>query len=285
LALFVVRRDAPDGRRNRYRIDRLKDKLGTRAMATGEVTLEGAHAELVGEAERGFAQMTAMLNITRLHNAITAAAIMRRAVMLATSYAGQREAFGRKLQEHPLHREVLGQMTAESDGALYLTMRMAQLLGRIEAGTADAAEVALFRVGIALAKLYTGKQAVSVASEAIECFGGQGYMEDTGLPRLLRDAQVLPIWEGTTSVLSLDVWRVMRKSEALDAVAAELTRVEAPQRDGALDLARKSAGDESPAAEASARQLAFTLAEAWMGGLLRQAGKDVRLRGIGLPPR
>jgi alkylation response protein AidB-like acyl-CoA dehydrogenase len=285
LALFVVRRDGPDGRRNRYRIDRLKDKLGTRAMATGEVTLEGAHAELVGEAERGFAQMTAMLNITRLHNAITAAAIMRRAVMLATSYAGQREAFGRKLQEHPLHREVLGQMTAEADGALYLTMRMAQLLGRIEAGTADAAEVALFRVGIALAKLYTGKQAVSVASEAIECFGGQGYMEDTGLPRLLRDAQVLPIWEGTTSVLSLDVWRVMRKSEALDAVAAELTRVEAPERDGALDLARKSAGDEGPAAEASARQLAFTLAEAWMGGLLRQAGKDVRLRGIGLRPR
>src|SRR5437773_7884352 len=193
LALFLVPRDVADGRRNAYRIDRLKDKRGTRAMATGEVTLEGAQAELVGEADHGFAQMTAMLNITRLHNAITAAGIMRRAVMLASAYAGQREAFGRKLEAHPLHREVLGQMAAEADGALYLTMRMAQLLGRIEMSSADAAELALFRVGIALAKLYTAKQAVAVASEAIECFGGQGYMEDTGLPRLPRDAQVLPI--------------------------------------------------------------------------------------------
>jgi alkylation response protein AidB-like acyl-CoA dehydrogenase len=285
LALFVVLRDGPDGRRNRYRIDRLKDKLGTRAMATGEVTLDGAHAELVGEAERGFAQMTAMLNITRLHNAITAAAIMRRAVMVATAYAGQREAFGRKLEEHPLHRAVLAQMAAEADGALYLTLRMAQLLGRIETGAAGAIEVALFRVGIALAKLYTGKQAVAVASETIECFGGQGYMEDTGLPRLLRDAQVLPIWEGTTSVLSLDVLRVLRKPEVLEAVAGELVRLDAPERDCALDLAQKTLGDESATAESAARRLAFTLAQSWMGGLLHQAGNEVRLRGIGLQPR
>src|SRR5437660_11299530 len=148
LALFLVRHDGPDGSRNRYRIDRLKDKLGTRAMATGEVTLEGAHAELVGAAERGFAQMTAMLNITRLRTGITAAGIMRRAVMLASAYAGQREAFGRKLEAHPLHREVLGQMAAEADGALYLTMRMAQLLGRIAVSAADDAGVDLFRVGI-----------------------------------------------------------------------------------------------------------------------------------------
>lgn len=283
LGLFLVPRDLPDGGRNRYRIERLKDKLGTRAMATGEVTLEGAHAELIGEAERGFAQMTAMLNITRLHNAITAAAIMRRGVMLASAYAAQREAFGRRLEEHPLHREVLGQMAAEADGALYLTMRMAQLLGRTEAGTADAAELALFRVGIALAKLYTAKQAVAVTSEAIECFGGQGYMEDTGLPRLLRDAQVLPIWEGTTSVLSLDVVRVLRKSDVLDAVAAELLRLDAPERDCVLDLARKTVGDETAAAEAGARRLALTLAQAWMAGLLHEAG--VSFRGSGLPPR
>jgi len=280
-----VLRDGPDGRRNGYRIDRLKDKLGTRAMATGEVTLDGAHAELVGEAERGFAQMTAMLNITRLHNAITAAAIMRRSIMLATAYAAQREAFGRKLQEHPLHREVLDQMTAEADGALYLTMRMAQLLGRIEAGTAEAAEVALFRVGIALAKLYTGKQAVRVASEAIECFGGQGYIEDTGLPRLLRDAQVLPIWEGTTSVLSLDAVRVLRRPESMDAISAELERLEAPNRDCALDLAHSAARDEPEAAERAARRVAYALAEAWMRGLLAQAGVELRPPGIGLRPR
>src|SRR5438067_11454665 len=119
LALFLVPRDRPDGRRNSYRIDRLKDKLGTRAMATGEVTLDGAYAELVGEAERGFAQMTAMLNITRLHNAVTAAATMRRACMLASAYAAQREAFDRKLNQHPLHQEVLETIAGQADGALY----------------------------------------------------------------------------------------------------------------------------------------------------------------------
>src|SRR2546430_17087178 len=117
LALFVVLRDGRDGRPNGYRIDRLKDKLGTRAMATGEVTLEGAHAELPGAVERGFAQMTAMLNITRLHNAITAAGIMRRAVMLASAYARQREAFGRKLEAPPLHGQRLAPTPAGAAGA------------------------------------------------------------------------------------------------------------------------------------------------------------------------
>ncbi|TMF09476.1 MAG: acyl-CoA dehydrogenase [Chloroflexi bacterium] len=285
LSLFLVPRDGPDGRRNHYRIDRLKDKLGTRAMATGEVTLEGAQAELIGDPDRGFAQMTAMLNITRLHNAITAAATMRRAVMLATAYAARREAFGRRLEQHPLHAEVLREMAAEADAALYLTMRMAQLLGRIEAGTAKPDEVAVFRVGIALAKLYTAKQAVAVASEAIECFGGQGYMEDTGLPRLLRDAQVLPIWEGTTSVLALDVLRVLRKRDALDAVGAELERLDAPERECALDLASKASAEEGDRGESAARRAAFLLAQSWMGGLLGQAGVEVRSRGIGPPPR
>src|SRR5207245_1344557 len=226
---------------------------------------------LGGLAARGLAEMPATPNIPRRHNAITAAAIMRRAVMLATAYAAQREAFGRKLEEHPLHREVLGEMGADADGARYLTMRMAQLLGRIEAGSADAAEVALFRVGIALAKLYTAKQAVAVASEAIECFGGQGYMEDTGLPRLLRDAQVLPIWEGTTSVLALDVFRVLGKGDALDAVGAELERLHAPERDDALDLARKARLEGGDTGESMARRLAFSLARSWMGGLLGAA--------------
>src|SRR5438093_1896192 len=166
LALFLVPRDRPDGRRNSYRIDRLKDKLGTRAMATGEVTLDGAYAELVGEAERGFAQMTAMLNITRLHNAITAAATTRRAWMLASAYATQREAFGRKLDQHPLHQETLRDMAVQADGALHLTMRMAQLLGRIETKEATSGEAALFRLGRGLTKLYTANQAVAAVSEA-----------------------------------------------------------------------------------------------------------------------
>ena len=270
LALFLVPRDTKDGRRNAYRIDRLKDKLGTRAMATGEVTLEGAYAELVGDLERGFVQMTAMLNITRLHNAVTAAAIMRRAWTLASAYAGRREAFGRRLDKQPLHQEVLGELAVQANRALYLTMRMAQLLGCIENGQATEEDQALFRLGIALTKLYTGKQAVAVASEAIECFGGQGYMEDTGLPRLLRDAQVLPIWEGTTNVLSLDAGRVMRKSGTIEALAAELERNDAPDREGVLERARKSGADDSDDAQRGARRLAMALAESWSAGLLQR---------------
>src|SRR5437867_6364000 len=285
LALFLVPRDRPDGRRNSYRIDRLKDKLGTRAMATGEVTLDGAYAELVGEAERGFAQMTAMLNITRLHNAVTAAATMRRACMLASAYAAQRAAFAPKLDQHPLHKEVLETIGAQTDGALYLTMRMAQLLGRIETKEATSGEAGLFRLGIALTKLYTAKQAVAVVSEALECFGGQGYMEDTGLPRLFRDAQVLPIWEGTTSVLALDSLRVLRRAETLDCLSAELERLDAPDRRRALDEAHRAIRAETDLAERAARQVAFALTEAWMSGLLQASGTSVRLPGIGLRPR
>lgn len=287
LALYLVPRDHPQGGRNRYRIDRLKDKLGTRAMATGEVTLDGAYAELVGGLDRGFAQMTAMLNITRLHNAITAAALMRRGWMLASAYAASREAFGRTLDQHPLHQEVLHEMALEADGALFLTMRMAQLLGKIEAATVTADELPLFRLGIALAKLYTGKQAVAVVSEAIECFGGQGYMEDTGLPRLLRDAQVLPIWEGTTSVLALDALRVLHKPETLASIEAELVRLDAPDRQCALDLARKAARQDHESSERDARRIAYALAASWMRGLLQQAGIDVNGKEgiVGAPGR
>ncbi|HET9849376.1 MAG TPA: acyl-CoA dehydrogenase family protein [Candidatus Dormibacteraeota bacterium] len=274
LALFLVPRDHPEGARNRYRIDRLKDKLGTRAMATGEVTLDGAYAELVGGLDRGFAQMTAMLNITRLHNAVTAAAVMRRSWMLASAYAARREAFGRKLEQHPLHQEVLREMASQADGALCLVMRMAQLMGKIEASTAGDAERALFRLGIALTKLYTGKQAVAVVSEAIECFGGQGYMEDTGLPRLLRDAQVLPIWEGTTNVLALDALRVLRKPEVLESIDAELTRLDAPDRQCALDLARQASSDDQESSERNARRVAYALSESWMDGLLSVSGRE-----------
>src|SRR5205823_5889945 len=111
-------------------------------------------------------------------NAVTAAAIMRRAVMLASAYAAHREAFGRRLDQHPLHQEILRAMTAQADGALHLTMRMAQLLGRIETKEATSGEAAVFRLGIALTKLYTAKQAVGVVSEALECFGGQGDLDE-----------------------------------------------------------------------------------------------------------
>lgn len=272
LALFAIPRTLPDGTPNAYRIERLKEKLGTRAMATAEVSLQGADAELVGEESRGFAQMTPMLNITRLHNAVAAAAGMRRALTLACRYAARRESFGRRLDRHPLHREVLLDMAVQAEAGLSLTLRVAALLGRIENDVRDEDED-LFRVGVSLAKLYTARQAVAVASEAVECFGGSGYMEDTGIPRLLRDAQVLPIWEGTTSVLALDVLRVARKPDVLAAYSAELERLAVPGRGRLLDWVSETVREDSDIASRSARRIAFALAEAWIDGLLAAAAQ------------
>ncbi|HYW22861.1 MAG TPA: acyl-CoA dehydrogenase family protein [Terriglobales bacterium] len=271
LGLFLVPRLLPGGGRNRYRIDRLKDKLGTRAMATGEVTLDGAFAEVVGEVDRGFAQMTSMLNVTRLHNAIASAGTLRRGLQLARGYAASRTAFGRTLDRLPLQRQVLVQLAVQAEAALALTMRLAALLGRIECGTATVDESVVFRLGASLTKLYTARQAVAGASEVVECFGGAGYMEDTGIARHLRDAQVLPIWEGTTNVLSLDALRTVSRPDAAEAFGAELERLESPRRDEVSALLGTVAGQEPEVAQRSARRLAFTLSEAWISGLLVEA--------------
>jgi acyl-CoA dehydrogenase len=274
LGLFLVPRVLAGGVRNRYRVDRLKDKLGTRAMATGEVTLEGARAQLVGDLDRGFAQMTPMLNITRLHNAIASAAAIRRGLMLARGYARRRDAFGRPLDQQPLHRQVLLEMAVQGEAALLMTMRLAALMGRIECGAASDEERLLFRVGTSLAKLYTAKQAVACASETVEAFGGAGYMEDTGIARILRDAQVLPIWEGTTNVLSLDTVRVLAKPGAAEAFLDEVTRLGSPGRARAEEaMTRLASAGDGDAAQRFARRAAFALGEAWAGGLLREAAE------------
>ncbi|HEY7201671.1 MAG TPA: acyl-CoA dehydrogenase family protein [Candidatus Dormibacteraeota bacterium] len=277
LGLFLVPRLLPDGARNHYRIDRLKDKLGTRAMATGEVTLDGARAELVGDLDRGFAQMTSMLNVTRIHNAIASAGTLRRGLQLARGYAAERTAFGRTLDQLPLQRQVLVQLAVQAEAALALTMRMAALFGRIECGTASVDEAVVFRLGTSLTKLYTARQAVAGASEVLECFGGAGYMEDTGIARHLRDAQVLPIWEGTTNVLSLDALRTVARPDTAEAFVAELDRLGSPRRDEVSGLLNATAGRGPEAAQRSARRLAFAMAEAWISGLLADAaGRGAR---------
>ena len=251
----------------------MKDKLGTRAMATGEVTLEGAHAELVGDLERGFAQMTPMLNITRPHNAIASAAAIRRGLMLARGYAAQRSAFGKRLEEQPLQRQVLLQLAVQAEASLLMTMRLAALMGRVECGVADEEERLLFRVCTSLTKLYTARQAVAAASEALEAFGGAGYMEDTGIARLLRDAQVLTIWEGTTNVLSLDSLRVLAKPGIAEAFLDELTRLGSPGRGQVADLLGTVGSADGDAAQRFGRRLAFAMSEAWIAGLLRDAAE------------
>jgi acyl-CoA dehydrogenase len=273
LALFLVELRDADGRLRGIQVNRLKDKLGTRKVPTAELTLDGAPAILVDRDRDGVKAITPMLAITRTWNAICAVSGMRRAIALAKDYARRRLAFGAPLARKPLHVDTLAALEAEYAGAFLLAFRQVELLGRQEHGVAGDEDERLARALTPIAKLTTGKQAVAVASEAIECCGGAGYIEDTGLPRLLADAQVLPIWEGTTNVLSLDTLRALGKGGALEALAADVARHLATARDpglaapvaaarGALEHAMAWAhGARSDAArlEAGARRMAMTL--------------------------
>ena len=274
LALFLVELRDDQGRLRNIAVNRLKDKLGTRKVPTAELTLEGTPATLVGSTTEGVRAITPMLSVTRTWNAICAVSGMRRAIALAKDFARRRKAFGTLLVDKPLHADTLAALEAEYAAAFCLAFRSVQLLGTLEhpegvgspggslahATTTPQRELdeRLSRTLIPLAKLTTGKQAVAVASEAIECCGGAGYIEDTGLPRLLADAQVLPIWEGTTNVLSLDTLRALGKGGTLDALGAELEQRCAAATDPSLAKPVEVARD------------AFKHAVAWIGEAMAQ---------------
>ncbi len=209
LALFYVETRDEAGRPNGLRVDRLKDKLGTRKLPTGELTLEGTPAVPVGELANGVRAISTVLNITRTWNAMASVSYMRRSLALARAYARVRVAFGAPLARQPLHADTLAALQAECEAAFHLTFAVVELLGRAEHDEASEQQLALLRVLTPVAKLTTARQGVAVVSEAIEAFGGAGYIEDTGLPALLRDAQVFSIWEGTTNVLALDALRAL----------------------------------------------------------------------------
>jgi alkylation response protein AidB-like acyl-CoA dehydrogenase len=226
LAPFLVPRYRDDGTGGTtaegIRIHRLKDKLGTRALPTAEVGLTDAAALPLGDPARsGLVRMMTLVRVARLHNAAAAAAGMRRGLAYAYSFAQVRQVAGGRLAASPLHRATLGTLGVAAAGAFVLAGHAFALLGRVEAG-GDEQAAAELRIVAPLAKLGTGKLAVRSASEYLECFGGAGYIEDTGIPALLRDAQVLPIWEGTTNVLAMDVLRAVVREDAARPLLARL---------------------------------------------------------------
>ena len=271
LALFYLEVRDGAGKLNGIEVNRLKDKLGTRKVPTAELNLDGTIATPVLGLGDGVKNIAPMLNVTRTWNSVSSIAYMRRAIALARDYASKRFAFGSMLSERPLHLETLAGMQAEFEAAFHLTFFMVELLGKTEAGTAAESEQELLRMLTPIVKLTTAKQCVAVCSEALECFGGAGYVEDTGLPALLRDAQVFPIWEGTTNVLALDALRTGHNGRALQALMAVVSDMEGKLRDAELQRAMAQARDtiekvqrfiaqaSSSEQERNARRIALTL--------------------------
>ena len=289
LALFYVEVRRSDGSMNGIQVNRLKDKLGTRMVPTAELTLDGTLAIPVIGLKDGIRNITPMLSITRTWNAVGAISGMRHGLALAKDYAKRRVAFGAPLDQKPLHVDTLASLEAEFEGAFLLTFRAVELLGKDEAGELNEHEAALLRLLTPIVKLTTAKQAVMIASEVLESFGGAGYIEDTGLPRLLRDSQVLPIWEGTTNVLSLDLLRALAKLGSLEPIAREVhasvegadpslkAAAEAAVRavDHAQAWLMKTMEGGPHTVEAGARRLALTLGRALeLGFLVREATRS-----------
>ncbi|MBL7777793.1 MAG: acyl-CoA dehydrogenase family protein [Chitinophagales bacterium] len=233
LSLFYLPIRHADGSLNGIEVEALKDKLGTRALPTAQLLLTGAKVKLVGEKGKGVKTISTLFNITRIYNTISAVSYLRRAYALSKAYSPIREAFGQTIEQHPLHKKTLREMEMAYQSNALLGFFLSRLLGKEECNTATENEKSLLRFLTPVAKLFTAKQAIQYASEHIETFGGLGYLEDSGIPAMLRDAQVLSIWEGTTNVLSLDMLRAAEKENGLAAfkefAAALLNNVSAPE--------------------------------------------------------
>lgn len=222
LSLFYVELRDESGELQNIQINRLKEKMGTRALPTAELTLSGTPATLVGESGKGVKTIATLFNVTRVYNAVCAVGYMRRGLALAIDYAHKRQAFGKRLIDHGLHAETLSDLQVRFEASFLLTFHAAKLLGREECKTGTAEESSVLRLLIPLAKLFTAKEGVHISSEVLESFGGAGYIEDTGIPQISRNAQVLAIWEGTTNVLSLDALRAIKKENSGEAILKDM---------------------------------------------------------------
>jgi len=263
LSCFLMPRYLPDGSRNGLSLMRLKDKLGNRSNATAEVEFDEAAAWLVGEPGRGVSTIIDMVTLTRLDCAVASAGIMRIALAEAAHHARHRKAFGQLLVDQPLMTRVLADMALDSVAAAALSFRLAESFDRADS---DPAEAAFARLMTPAVKYWVTKVAPPMICEAMECLGGNGYVEESRLPRLYREAPVNSIWEGPGNVMCLDVMRVLRKSsEPLEAVLANVEDALGPTAKSTLNVLR-AATAVALADEGSARilteQLAMTVAAA-----------------------
>lgn len=236
VSLFLLPRTRPDGTPNSYRILRLKDKLGTRSMASGEIRLEGAFAWLVGERGQGFKQMADMINNSRLSNGVRAAGLMRRALTEALYVAKHRQAFGRSLDQMPLMQRQLSKMAMLTEQARTMVYQTAQALA---ASDQDPSKRPLMRIMTPLIKFRACRDARKVAGDAMEVRGGCGYIEEWSDPRVLRDAHLGSIWEGTSNIVALDVLRAIQREHSLPALREHVQSLLAegvPVSDSLADL-------------------------------------------------
>jgi putative acyl-CoA dehydrogenase len=269
LSCFLLPRVLPDGTRNRMHLQRLKDKLGNKSNASSEVEYDEAVAWLVGEEGHGVRTIIQMVNMTRLDCVVGAAAGMRLGVVQAVHHATHRQAFGDYLLDMPLMGNVLADLAVESEAATVLMMRLAGATDRAFAG--DESEAAFRRLGLAVSTYWVCKRSPAHAAEALECLGGNGYVEDSGMPRLYREAPLNSIWEGSGNVAALDVLRAMA-SGGTEAFLAELDA--ASGADARLDAAvadlrkRLAAGPD----QATARRLVERMALTLQGSLLVRYG-------------
>jgi putative acyl-CoA dehydrogenase len=267
LSCLLLPRWLPDGTRNAFHLQRLKDKLGNRSNASSEVEFDGATAWLVGEEGRGVATIIEMVAHTRLDCVLGAAAGMRQGVAQATHHAAHRRTFGRELIDAPLMRNVLADLAIESEAATLLAMRLA---AAYDLAPDDPREAAFKRLATAVAKYWVCKRAPAHAAEALECLGGNGYVEDSGLPRLFRESPLNGIWEGSANVICLDVLRALHRDPgSLDAFLAVVE--ESDGVDGRLDafvagLHRELADPRD--AELRARRVVERMALALQGSLV-----------------
>lgn len=240
LSIFLIERQRPDGSQNPLGIVRLKDKLGTRSMASGECLLDGTIGTLVGEEFQGFRIMTEMINLSRLYNSVAALAGGRRALVEAWQFLGHRVTFGKPARSHSLVRAKVWELGSLHLASFHLVWRTILAMDRAEGGDADEAE--LLRLLTPMAKRESAELAVFLCRESMELMGGMGYIEEMLIPKIMRDVMVLPIWEGAGNIMVLDMLRAAGKSQGLPAMLAEIRRLCAGGGEWA-EMALKEADD------------------------------------------